>query len=210
MTTQSLEFAYTQGQSLTARLFAIGNDTVVATADSVTQQANRKNRYVAAFEDVPAGRYLMIYSVGSVDAGSEIYELTLDEATFQPESETAATIAKQDEILGAIGDIDCGGGGGLTGDYTLTVTVTDADTSQPIENATVTLSRTGERGAELTDVNGVAVLGLDAATWSWVVRAAGYESRTGTVVVSGDQALSVGMDGIVVNPSEYPPGSAGL
>jgi hypothetical protein len=121
-----------------------------------------------------------------------------------------ATLAKQDEILGAIGDIDCGGGGGLTGDYTLTVTVTDADTSEPIENATVTLSRTGERGAELTDVNGVAVVGLDAATWSWVVRAAGYESRTGTVVVSGDQALSVEMDGIVVSPSEYPPGSTGL
>jgi hypothetical protein len=119
-----------------------------------------------------------------------------------------ATLAKQDEILAAIGDIDCGGGGGLTGDYTLTVTVTDADTSQPIENATVTLSRTGERGAELTDVNGVAVLGLDAATWSWVVRAAGYESRTGTVVVSGDQALSVGMDGIVQpeppEPAEAP------
>jgi hypothetical protein len=122
-----------------------------------------------------------------------------------------ATLAKQDEILGAIGDIDCGGGGGgLTGDYTLTVTVTDADTSQPIENATVTLSRTGERGAELTDVNGVALVGLDAATWSWIVRAAGYESRTGTVVVAGDQALSVEMDGIVVSPSEYPPGSTGL
>jgi hypothetical protein len=119
-----------------------------------------------------------------------------------------ATLAKQDEILGAIGDIECGGGGGLTGDYTLTVTVTDADTSQPIENATVTLSRTGERGAELTDVNGVAVLGLDAATWSWIVRAAGYESRTGTVVVSGDQALSVEMDGIVQpeppEPAEAP------
>jgi hypothetical protein len=119
-----------------------------------------------------------------------------------------ATLAKQDEILGAIGDIECGGGGGLTGDYTLTVTVTDADTSQPIENATVTLSRTGERGAELTDVNGVAVVGLDAATWSWIVRAAGYESRTGTVVVTGDQALSVEMDGIVQpeppEPAEAP------
>jgi hypothetical protein len=44
----------------------------------------------------------------------------------------------------------------------------------------------------------VAVVGLDAATWSWIVRAAGYESRTGTVVVSADAALSVEMDGIVV------------
>jgi hypothetical protein len=118
-----------------------------------------------------------------------------------------ATSAKQDEILGAIDGIDCGGGG-LTGDYTLTVTVTDADDSQPIENATVTLSRTGERGAELTDVNGVAVVGLDAATWSWVVRAAGYESRTGTVVISANGTLSVELDGIVQpeppEPAEAP------
>jgi hypothetical protein len=186
MATQSLEFAYTQGQTLTARLFAIGSDTVVATAGSVTQATNRKNRYIAAFEDVPAGRYLLIYSVGSVDAGSEIYELTLATATFQPESE---------------------GGGGLAGDYNLTVTVTDADDSAPIENATVTLSRTGERGAELTNVNGVAVVGLDAATWSWIVRAAGYESATGTVVVSGDQALSVELDGIVVETPSNPDSS---
>jgi len=185
MAAQSLEFAYTQGQTLTARLFAIGSDTVVATASSVTQATNRKNRYIAAFEDVPAGRYLLIYSVGSVDAGSEIYELTLATATFQPESEAAAR---------------------STGDFNLTVTVTDADTSQPIENATVTLSRTGERGAELTNASGVAVFGLDAATWSWIVRAAGYESRTGTVRVPEDgDALSVALDGIVVAvPADAP------
>jgi hypothetical protein len=116
-----------------------------------------------------------------------------------------ATGAKQEEILGAIGGVEGGSGGGLTGDYTLTVTVTDADDSAPIENATVTLSRTGERGAELTDVNGVAVVGLDAATWSWIVRAAGYESRTGTVVVSGDAALSVEMDGIIATEPAVAP-----
>jgi hypothetical protein len=94
--------------------------------------------------------------------------------------------------------------GGLTGDYTLTVTVTDADDSAPIENATVTLSRTGERGAELTNSSGVAVVGLDAATWSWIVRAAGYESRTGTVVVSANGTLAVELDGIVVDTAESP------
>jgi hypothetical protein len=90
-----------------------------------------------------------------------------------------------------IGDIE----GGLTGDYTLTVTVTDADTEAPIENAKVTLSRTGERGAEPTDVNGVAVLGLDAATWSWIVRAAGYESATGVITIADDDdVLAVELD----------------
>jgi hypothetical protein len=109
----------------------------------------------------------------------------------------------QEAISEAIGDIE--GGGGLTGDFNLTVTVTDADDSAPIENATVTLSRTGERGAELTNASGVAVVGLDAATWSYVVRAAGYESRTGTVVVSGDAALSVELDGIIATEPAVAP-----
>jgi len=104
-------------------------------------------------------------------------------------------------IAADIAAIDGGGGGG---DYTLTVTVTDADDSAPIENATVTLSRTGERGAELTNSSGVAVVGLDAATWSWIVRAAGYESRTGTVVVSANGTLAVELDGIVVDTAESP------
>jgi hypothetical protein len=97
------------------------------------------------------------------------------------------------------------GGGGLTGDFNLTVTVTDADTSAPIENATVTLSRTGERGAELTDANGVAVVGLDAATWSWIVRAAGYESATGVITIADNDVLAVELDGIVVAvPADAP------
>jgi hypothetical protein len=123
------------------------------------------------------------------------------EATAQSILEDTGTT-----LPGLIGAIE--GGGGLTGDFTLTVTVTDADDSAPIQNATVTLSRTGERGAELTDVNGVAVVGLDAATWSWIVRAAGYESRTGTVEISANDTLSVELDGIVQpeppEPAEAP------
>jgi hypothetical protein len=96
------------------------------------------------------------------------------------------------------------GGSGPTGDYTLTVTVTDSTTDAAIEKATITLSRSGERAVETTNVSGVAAIGVDAATWTYVVRAAGYESKTGTVVVSNDQSLAVEMDAIVlpepVNP----------
>jgi len=100
-------------------------------------------------------------------------------------------------ILAAIDDIDCSGGG-LTGDYTLTITVTDAETNDPIENAIVTLSRTGERGAASTDASGIAVVGLDAATWTWVVRAAGYGIKTGTLVIADDDTLIVELDSIVL------------
>jgi hypothetical protein len=87
MSTQLLEFGYTAGQSLTAELFAIKSDAVVATAASVSEAINRGGRYVATFEDVPAGRYLMVYSVGGTAAGTEIYLLSGDSETVMPDSE---------------------------------------------------------------------------------------------------------------------------
>lgn len=100
MATQSLEFGYTTGQTLTAKLFAIGSDTVVATAGSVTEATEREGRYVAAFTDVPAGNYLLVYYLGGSGAGSEKYVLTLTTATFQPVSESLpaeiASIARQE------------------------------------------------------------------------------------------------------------------
>jgi len=187
MATQSLEFSYTQGQTLTARLFAIGSDAVVATASSVTQSTNRKNRYTAEFEDVPAGRYMLVYSIGSTDVGSEIYTLTFDTQISFPE-------------------VEVGGGGSstLTGPNALTVTVQDADTSEPIEAAIVRLYRTGETGSQTTDDDGVTIFGLTTATWSYAVSAAGYSSKTGTIAVSGDGALLVQLDGIVVEQADAP------
>ena len=90
---------------------------------------------------------------------------------------------------------------GSAGDHLLTVTVTDATTDLPIQNATVTLTRTGQRATNTTNVSGVSTLGVDAATWNYVVRAAGYASKTGTVVVTGDQPLAVELDAIVSTPS---------
>jgi len=89
MTTQLLEYGYTTGQTMTAQLFAIGSDAVVQTASAVVEATNRKGRYLATFTSVPAGRYLMVYSIGGIGVGSEIYSLTLTAATFQPESESS-------------------------------------------------------------------------------------------------------------------------
>jgi hypothetical protein len=106
---QSLEFGYATGQTLTAKLFASGNDTVVATASSVTEATNRKGRYVAAFTDAPAADYLLVYFIGSSGVGYEYYRLTLATATFQPvvdlSIETKAQAdARQAALIAAIGD----------------------------------------------------------------------------------------------------------
>lgn len=59
---QTVEFVAEQGLTLTAQLFGVGSDTVVATASSVTAQSNRKVVYRAVFVDVAAGVYQLIAS----------------------------------------------------------------------------------------------------------------------------------------------------
>ncbi len=87
MATQTLEFNATTGLTITAKLFAIGSDTVV---DSVTamERTNDKGRYRAAFADVHAGRYRLNGFVGAVGGfANETYRLTLATSTFTPDSE---------------------------------------------------------------------------------------------------------------------------
>jgi len=131
--------------------------------------------------------------------GEYVFNLTQAETAGHALSFTPVCSTPGVQVLGVPSNViyTFDGGASLVGDFTLTVTVTDADSGDPIEGATITLSRTGQRGAKLTDASGVAVVGLDAATWSWIVRAAGYEDRTGTIAISGNAVLSVEMDGIV-------------
>ena len=60
MATQTVEFAAAPGQTITARLFAAGSDTVVQTASAVTEATNRDGVYSATFADVAAGLYRLI------------------------------------------------------------------------------------------------------------------------------------------------------
>lgn len=101
MATQTLEFSYDTGKTLTAKLFAIGNDTVVATASSVIEATNRKTRYIAAFADVPAGAYLLIWFESGVGKGSECYTLTAEALAFHPWSEQNSEVLLRN-LIGAI------------------------------------------------------------------------------------------------------------
>lgn len=123
MTTHIFNFGYTTGQSLTANLFALDSDTVVATASSVTEGENRKGRYAATFSDIAAGDYLMVYFIGDTAAGSEFYTSAADGESLLPWSERYAPVdmrlingeppqplgyepAKEEtvqEVLGAVG-----------------------------------------------------------------------------------------------------------
>jgi hypothetical protein len=90
MTTQTLEFSAGTGLTLSCRLFALGSDTVVATASAI-EKTNDKNRYSVAFTSIPAGAYRMNAFVGATGGfANEVYDLTLSTATFYPREEAAA------------------------------------------------------------------------------------------------------------------------
>lgn len=94
-----------------------------------------------------------------------------------------------------------GSGGNITGDYALSITVTDDTTSDPIENANVRIYRTGADGADSTDADGEVVMGRDAATWTVIISAAGYTTLTTSLVVTADATLSYELSPLVITPS---------
>jgi hypothetical protein len=82
MATQTIEFRAAAGLTLTAELFAIGSDTIVATV-SPTEQTNRAGTYRAIFTDVAAGEYQLVAFSGTTPVASWLVTLTLATATFQ-------------------------------------------------------------------------------------------------------------------------------
>ena len=84
MATQTVEFLAVYGQTLTARLYAVGGSTVIQTASSVTEISGKPGIYLAAFTDVPAAEYEIwgYLTVGAVPVARAYVTLTLTTATF--------------------------------------------------------------------------------------------------------------------------------
>lgn len=99
MATQTIEFSATPGLTITAKLFALGSDTVVASVVA-TEKTNDKGRYEAEFTNVAAGPYRLNGFVGSTGGiASGIYDLTLSTDTFFPRSETIENISIAIEVF---------------------------------------------------------------------------------------------------------------
>lgn len=60
MATQTIEFVAPTGETITAKLYAAGSDTVAATASSVTEQTNRKGVYYASVTSTLSGVYRLV------------------------------------------------------------------------------------------------------------------------------------------------------
>ena len=82
MATQTVEFRAATGLTITAKLFAAGSDTEVASV-TATEATNRKGTYAAAYTDVAAGEYQLIALNSGIPVASWWVTLTLSTATFQ-------------------------------------------------------------------------------------------------------------------------------
>jgi hypothetical protein len=125
----------------------------------------------------------------------------LDSATVQKIDDIQAAV--ETDIPGLIAGIE-GGGGGLTGPYTRTITVTDANTDEPIEGAKVRLYRAGETGTAETGDDGIASFTVTDATWSYAIAASGYTGVSGSVVVSANGNTDVQMTAVSITPPDDP------
>jgi len=94
MATQTIEFRSPPSQTITAKLFAVGSDTQVASV-STTEATNRKGTYSAAYTDVAAGEYELIALVSTTPVARWFVTLTLTTATFQvyDKSQTVLMVA---------------------------------------------------------------------------------------------------------------------
>ena len=82
MATQTVEFRAASGLTVTAKLFAAGSDTEIASV-SATEATNRKGTYTVAYTDIAAGEYMLIGIASSLPVCSWWVNLRLATATFQ-------------------------------------------------------------------------------------------------------------------------------
>jgi len=202
------------GLSPTAKLFAFSTPDTEVTGNSfaIAEGANAKGRYVVTITRasvLPAGDYTLRLFLGSVPlavADRRFAGTDGETATEIPEAvelDSATIEAINEPVLEAIAGIE-GGGGGLTGPFTRTITVTDADTEQPIEGAKVRLYRTGETGTDTTSTDGIASFTVEAATWAYAITASGYTGVSGTIVVGANGNTAVEMTASIAAPPDNP------
>lgn len=87
MATQTIEFGAPVNQTVTARLFAAGSDTVVATA-TATARSNATGIYTAAFSDLTPGLYRLIGTNAAGTLLCQWWVRTLSATGTYPATET--------------------------------------------------------------------------------------------------------------------------
>lgn len=208
MATQTIEFRAPTAQAVTAKLFAIGSDTQVASA-SATEATNRKGTYAAAFTDVAAGTYDLIAFVSITPVARWFVKLTLTTATFQA-TDTATVESAISALQGADGDTletlsdQIDGLSTSTGSGARTVTITVNDGAAVLQNAKVRLTEGVNTYTGSTNASGVIVFNVDDATYTVGITKSGYTYAGTTLIVDGTETRTYSMTVVSVTPPDDP------
>lgn len=216
--TQTVEFRAVTGQTVTAKLFAAGSDTEVASV-SATEQANRKGTYRAAFTDVAAGEYqLLAFNATPIPLASWWVTLTLTTATFQvydrvdkdgiTRSNWAALTVDHTStgsfgyiiglLFGLIENVTgwrftakaLEAGAGSTGSGSRAVSITVLLDGIAQQSALVRLTKGAESYMATTDEDGLAELSVNDGTWRVSITLSGTRFTPVDLVVDGNEEVS--------------------
>jgi hypothetical protein len=172
------------GMTVTAKLYS--GSTLIGSTISLTEVSGALGRYTGSMPSTAAGVYgVLFYSAGAqIGSGKIEWNGTLEVTALVLES-----------------DINAITGGGGTGANPVTITI-QTTLSVVIQGATVTAWKNGSiSGTLATNASGVAVLALDAGTYSIVVTANGYQGNTASLVVSGTISQTYQLTAIAITPS---------
>ena len=188
METQTIQFAFLTGQSVTVKLFADdGTDTVVATP-TATESTNRIGVYSFTQTDRPAGTYLLTVSATGINAAYTV-QLTLATATFWAHERTHANVTQ----FGGTGGTFSGGrpeiivqDGGITAAKLAADAITAAKVSSDVSAEFVTALLTDLLSSSNFNTNGsfgkLVKDYLDAAVSSRSTYAGGDTAGTTTLL----------------------------
>lgn len=211
--TQKTLASISTGLTLTAKAYAAGVPaTIVQAASAVSEISDGTDLtgiYEATFTDLPAADYTVMFFVGGTKVADYDYRITLDTATFLPVDlallsaignvPSAEEISDRLERSGGPLDTALDSIAPLTGPFSLTPTVIDSETEQPIEGALVRVYRTGASQSKRTLANGsTSVYALENFIWSIAASALGYASRVTSQNVSDDTTLTIELDPIAI------------
>jgi hypothetical protein len=154
----------------------------------MTEQGTASAYYTFDFPPVPAGLYTVV-----------IYQ-RIGTNSIPVEGDTVITGGSTNwdgtDILGLVNVISAGLG---TGARTVSITVNDG--TNPLQGATVRLSRTGETYVGLTSSSGTIVFNVNDGTWSVGITRSGNSFTGATLVVGGATTVTYSMTPVIIAPS---------
>ena len=172
--------------------------------------------YVVDLEDsyfTTANRQVSVTLTSTAISGGYVLSETLDVGVrVELDSDRSQTLSDLRAMITGSGTADAKfdavalslapSGGGLTGPYTRTILITDADTDEGIEGAQVRLYRPGESESKQTVDGNEVEFTLAAATWTYAVTANGYQGRSGSIVVTGDGETTIELTPLSITPGD--------